>query len=347
MHSDDEKGKKSTQTRRDFIKTLSGTLAGALLFNRCDPGGGESDSQPDEPKPSVLGPRVGTANPYVTEGGRPILVCVEGSDFNAMLRAGLDAIGGLGKLVKDNQDVLIKPNLFEQSQYPWVSSPESIVGIIKEVKKVTSGLVNVGDESFEKTNLVYEHLSLWPIINEAGGILSNFLNTHKVRRSTWDSEKPDFLVFRDVYDAPVLISTPVLKRHYLSSLTCAIKNNVGTIRGSNASSTRGYMHYQSPNFMAELAEVAGLANPDLNIVDARSIVTEIGPFHEQGGPVVQLNKVIICGDIVATDAYCAKLMEENDSSFSASSIQATLSRAVGLGMGTSNLDDVDIMEIST
>ena len=84
MHIDDEKGKKSTQTRRDFIRTLSGTLAGALFLNRCDPGGGESDSQPDEPKPSVLGPRVGTVNPYVTEEGKSMLVCVEGSDFNTI-----------------------------------------------------------------------------------------------------------------------------------------------------------------------------------------------------------------------------------------------------------------------
>ncbi len=178
MHIDDEKGKKRTQTRRDFIKTLSGTLAGALLLNRCDPGEEDPDDQPDDSKPSVLGPRAGTGNPYVTEEGKPILVCVEGSDFDAMLRAGLDAMGGLEKLVTDNQDVLIKPNLFEKSQYPWISSPESIVSIIQEVKKVTSGLVNVGDESFEETIQVYEHLNLWPIINDAGGILSSFLNTH-------------------------------------------------------------------------------------------------------------------------------------------------------------------------
>lgn len=343
MNTQDKNGAKQTQSRREFLKSISSTMAGALILSGCNESGDGTDSD----KPSYYGPRPGITNPYVSGNGNPLLVCVEGTDFATMLDAGFAAIGGLNKLINQNQDVLIKPNLFERSEYPWISSPDSIVSIIKKVQTVSTGIVNVGDMSFEDTASVYEHLNLMPTINAAGGILLNFRETHKVRRDTWPSSKPDFAVFSAVYDAPILINTPVLKRHYLSRLTCAIKCNVGTISGSQATDTREYMHFRSPNFLAELAEVAGVSNPDLNIVDARSIVTVNGPFYEQGGNVVNTNKVIICGDIVATDVYCAKLMAENDPGFTLADIQTTIDRAVSLGLGTADLNRVEIIEVNT
>ena len=262
-----------------------------------------------------------------------------------MLEAGLEVIGGLSRLITNNRDVLIKPNLMESSVYPWISSKASIVDIIAEVRKVTAGAINVGDMSYEETAEVYRRLDIESAVAHSGGTLLMFSNTYKVRRDTWDAHKPDFEVYSAVYNAPVIINTPVLKRHSLAGLTCAVKCNVGTIKGSGATFTREYMHYRSPNFLAEIAEVAGLINPDLNIVDARSIVTQTGPFYSQQGPKVDTDIIVICGDIVATDAYCARLMEENDPSFSQSQIQVTLERAEQLGLGISDLNEVEILEV--
>lgn len=334
-----------THTRRDFLKTLVGSFAffTAIAANRC-----EKSNQPEEQQePPILGPRTGITNPFVNAQGNPILIDVNGNDFGIMLRAGLDALGGLEKLITSNSDVLIKPNLFEASQYPWISSPDSIVQVINEVKKVTGGNLNVGDMSFENTASVFQHLNLRTVINNAGGILLDFVNTHVVKRNNWPGSNPRYKVYADIYDSPVVINFPVLKRHYLAGLTCAIKNNVGTIEGSHASSSRNYMHNIAPDFMAELAYVASLTNPDLNIVDARSIVTEIGPYYSQHGTLVHLNKLVLCGDIVATDAYCAKLMAENDASYYAREIQSTLEPAEQLGIGTSNLNNIDVIEIFT
>ncbi|UCH93199.1 MAG: DUF362 domain-containing protein, partial [Candidatus Aminicenantes bacterium] len=324
MKKKEKKLKNASTSRRKFLKTLSGAAASVVVFGSCQGTSGNPDQ--GETRPTTYGPRAGAGNPYVNSEGKPILVCVEGSDFDEMLLRGLDAIGGLHKLVNNNQAVLIKPNLFEKSQYPWISSLTSITSIIQAVKQVSSGTVNVGDMSFEETSAVYDYLGIEDAVNNAGGTLLRFSQVYKVRRDSWPSSKPDFSVYADVYDTPVLINTPVLKRHYISSLTCAIKCNVGTIRGSGTTGTRAYVHYNSNDFMAELAEIAGLVKPDLNIVDARSIVTEIGPYYHQQGPLVDTNKIIICADIVATDAYCARLMEENDDSFSVSNIRRTLER---------------------
>jgi uncharacterized protein (DUF362 family) len=321
------------------LRIISGAAASAVfLGNSCPEKKGKGS------RPRIYEPRRRIPNPYITPDGKPILVSLKGKEFSRMLEVGLDILGGLSKLITNNRDVLIKPNLFESSEYPWISSKGSIVAIIEEVQKATVGAINVGDMSFEETANVYSHLDLESVVSHSGGSLLMFSNTYKVRRDTWDAYKPDFEVYSDVYNAPVIINTPVLKRHMLAGLTCALKNNVGAIKGSGASSTRNYIHSQSPSFPAEIAEVAGLINPELNIVDARSIVTQIGPFYEQQGPKAEADTIVICGDMVATDAYCARLMEKYDPSFSESQIRETLDRAELLGLGLSDLNEVEILE---
>lgn len=340
-----KKEKIKSTSRRNFIKILSGAAASAALLGTfsCKPGG---DSNNGNSQPTVLAPRVKKTNPYVTGDGRPILVSVRGNDFGQMLAAGLSLLGGLDLLIDNNQDVLINPNLNHTDPYPGVSSVDSIVSILDAVKQVTGGQVSVGDMGWEGSASVYGNLGVETAVTNAGGLLVTFSNAYRVRRSTWDSSKPNFRVYDHVYDAPILLSTCVVKRHKNAWLTCAIKNNVGTIVGSHMSSTREYLHNRSNNFLEELAEIAGLVNPELVIVDARSILTEKGPMLSDGGTVVDVGEVVISGDIVAADAYCAQMMEANDAAFSASNINLTLQRAVDLGLGISDLNQVEIISIS-
>jgi len=294
------------------------------------------------------GPRIGLSNPYVASNGKPILICVSGTDIKEMFGTGLEAIGGLGKLIFNNSDVLIKPNLNSQDVYPAISSVEGIVGLIEAVKGVTDGNVSVGDQSYDPTNMVYRHINLESAVSSAGASLLNFSSTYPVRRDTWDSNKPDFSVYSAVYDSPVIISFCCIKRHFLAKMSCALKNNVGNITGSGTTGSRAYLHDLSgKQFLQEVAEIAGLINPELTIVDARSMLTVSGPFSEWGVIKTGINKLIICGDMVATDAYCAKLLAENDDSFNISSFSETLTRAESLGLGTSDLEQVEIIEVES
>jgi uncharacterized protein (DUF362 family) len=129
-------------------------------------------------------------------------------------------------------------------------------------------------------------------------------------------------------------------------MTCALKNNVGIFRGPDASSSRAVLHSKSQDdFLRLVAEWAGLINPELSIVDARTILTRNGPLYDSGVPVTA-NRLVICGDMVATDAYCAQIMEQHDSTFSRSMIELTLERAELRGLGTADLTNVEIIEIT-
>lgn len=130
-----------------------------------------------------------------------------------------------------------------------------------------------------------------------------------------------------------------------TSMTCSLKCNVGAVSGSDMSGTRDYLHNQAPNLREEVAEIAALVNPELNIVDARTLLTQNGPLYDLGVPV-DANRIIICGDMVATDSYCRLLLAQHDSTYDPSKIDDMLQRAVSLGLGTSNLNQVEIIEIN-
>ena len=331
-------------SRRNFLRGISGAAAAALIGAACEKSKGSSSS-PENPPPasSALPPRNKAANAFVNGAGQPLLVCVTGTDFSAMLAAGLSRLGGLNRLIAADQNVLIKPNCNAPEPYPGMSDAGSVGAIVQEVKKVTAGTVSAGDQGFYPFSFNYGGMG--PAVEQAGGVMLTLSGTYDVRRSTWASNVPDFNVYSDVYDAPVIINTCVLKRHHTAIFTCALKNNVGAVAGPGAVLTRNYLHYQSPDFMGVVADIASVVNPDLNIVDARSVLTVGGPSYHSG-VVVDAHKLILCGDIVATDAYCSHILESLDDEFEASSVMSTIQSAADLGLGTSDLSQVEIIEIS-
>ena len=87
--------------------------------------------------------------------------------------------------------------------------------------------------------------------------------TYSVKRSGWSLNTLDFKVYKQIYDAPIIINACNLKRHHTADFTCAIKNNVGTVAGPGMVSTRYYLHREAEDFAATVAEIAGTVNPEL------------------------------------------------------------------------------------
>ncbi len=335
----------NNQTRRQFIKKCSQATASIMLFGACARG---EEPSVTEPEVIIKNPRQPLPNPYVTGDGKPILVCVEGNDFNQMLNAGLDAMGGLNRLVNSNQEVLIKPNCNYADPYPGASDPGSVAEIISAVKRVSTGIVSAGDQGWMPSDQVYGSIGLDTAVEAAEGVLLTFTDdsTYPVKNDDWTDIEGNMVVYAEAYDAPIILSLCSLKRHHTARMTCSLKNNVGVFRGPGMVWSRYYLHSQSQDgFLTTVAEFAGLINPELNIVDARTILTRNGPLYEQGTPV-SASKLIICGDMAATDAYCAGIMEQYDPAFSASMIDLTLERAELRGLGTADLNNVEIIEIS-
>jgi uncharacterized protein (DUF362 family) len=312
-------------------------------LSSCD----KETTTPDEPEEiTTISPRIRTTNPYVTSAGKPILVCVTGTDFSEMLKAGLSQLGGLSKLIGANEDVLIKPNCNAAEPYPGMSDVNSLVATVKEVQNVTSGTVTVADQGYEPAPGVYSYSNMDPLITEAGAELLVMDQTYLVKRSGWNLNTQDFKVYSTIYDAPIIINHCALKRHHTADHSCALKNNVGTVLGPGLISTRSYLHREASDFKETLAEIAFAVNPELNIVDARTVLTVAGPSYYSGVPV-QANKIVLCGDIVATDMYCQHILADLDPDCVLESPGTGVTGyAEALGLGTADLSQVEIIEIS-
>lgn len=334
--------KNHSLSRRDFLKYASGTAASALIQGACN----ETPTQPDKPvEPTPLSPRARASNVFVNAEGKPILVCVTGTDFAEMLAAGLAKLGGLGKLISERQEVLIKPNCNAAEPYPGASDVNSILSIIQEVKKTTTGKVTVADQGYEAASSVYTFTEMDPKVGQAGAELLAPSETYSVKRSGWSLNTLDFKVYKEIYDAPIIINACNLKRHHTADFTCALKNNVGTVAGPGLASTRNWLHREADNFAAAVAEMAGVINPELNIVDARTVLTVSGPSYHSG-VLVAANKIVLSGDIVATDAYSEKILADHDPQFEGGTGEEIITHAESLGLGTSDLSEVEVIEIS-
>jgi uncharacterized protein (DUF362 family) len=125
------------------------------------------------------------------------------------------------------------------------------------------GTVSAGDQGYDSFH--FDFAGMGPAVEQAGGRMLTLDNTYDVRRTGWASNVPDFKVYTDVYDAPIIINTCVLKRHQTALFSCAIKNNVGTVARPGAVQTRNFLHYQAADFMSVVADIAGVVNPNLNL----------------------------------------------------------------------------------
>ena len=97
-----------------------------------------------------------------------------------------------------------------------------------------------------------------------------------------------------------------------------------------------------------MAEIARLVNPELTIVDARSIVIGNGPTLSTRGATVRdrVDRLIISGDMVAGDVYCAAMMAEYDETFSTDMVAPTIAAAAAHGLGELDAARVEVIEVS-
>jgi len=336
-------------SRRKFLKTTASVTATLAVSSVLRAAGAV-----------IPGPRRGRGNCF-TEDGRPLLVVVEGMDVEKMLAGGLEAIGGLGKIVCSGDSVFLKPNYGSHRAYPTGSDPHFLVSIADYAKQCSAGSVTICDSSdayvlnrYNDHEHVFKTNNVFEIAKAAGvEVMCVHPMTEKlyspVFSGRWENN-PMIMTIPELLNASVVINQPMLKKHGAAHMTCALKNFFGAVHQPQRIYAHRHQGKGGPEgnefFMQTVAEFADAIRPELTIVDARKILTVRGPSLKKGSVVKDVNKIIISGDMVATDTYCAKILDENDETFSAEQIESTLKYAEKLGLGTSDLSKVKIIELT-
>jgi uncharacterized protein (DUF362 family) len=325
-------------TRRKFLKMGVSTaiaLGAPQIFTGCD-----KKKTPTQPA-----------------GINAQVAAVRGDDLAVMTRDVLDALGGIGEIVKQGETVFIKPNMvtlpWARSRNPFITGectkPEIIVAVADECLKAGASQVIIGDGS-QMYSFDWQYATTLngstDLVQAAERLSLEY--DRQVTLACLEDDSPGFVevpsrtylgqiaISNLLTSADRVISIPVAKTHSWAQLTLALKNFVGVtslkryaVWVNNSHWDRGgAFDHSTPQAIAQIyLDVVDAVRPDLSIIDFSIGIEGDGPTSGSGGTTVNMKDrlgswlVIASTDIMAADATAARIMSHN------------VGRVAHLGMG--------------
>jgi uncharacterized protein (DUF362 family) len=260
-------------TRR-ILLTLTGLAVLGIAIPACRKMLGQilfSPKAPQVPPPPLLD------NPF-KNGSKSLVAMVHGTDVPAMVEHAIELIGGLGKLPLAGTHTLLKPNVVGGGAPPITTDPRVVqaLGALVQTEKPAS--LVVGEMSAVMALPTRPYLERTGVMQVAGAIGADVIAFDD---EDWVEVHPPHVehsttvyVAKSAYEAERLISVPVINTHRHASFSCALKNTVGCVHGTN----KPWMY--GSGWEAAVAELNAAVRPHLYVVDGlQSLV------HGGRGPV--------------------------------------------------------------
>ena len=258
---------------------------------------------------------------------------------DAVLNA-LDLINAEDLLGGEDMSILIKPNILmgKEPERAVTTHPEVLRGVIRWLKKHGQNNITVGESSGTSdpgaTKRAFGESMIQQVCEEEGADWTPFEGTERKKYNV-----PNPLVLYDFYSSPLLeeadliINIPKIKTHWQCLLTCCIKNMFGTLILGNKAKT----HAKYPNhdaFSSALADIYSVSTPQLTVIDGFLCQEGKGPSQ---GDIVKMDLIMAGYDPVALDTAVCKLI-----GFDPEEVNY-INKAEEKGLGTSNLDQIEIL----
>ena len=282
---------------------------------------------------------VASWNPFATlrafgAEGAPDVAVARNAGPAELVRAAVNALGGMNEFVSRGDIVVVKPNigwdrLPEQAAN---TNPDIVAELVRMCLEAGAKKVKVFDNTCNRARRCYLRSGIQKAAKKAGADVS-FVHERKFRDVAIPEgvELKSWPFYRDALEADAIINVPIAKHHSMARLTIGLKNIMGIIGGD-----RGKIHNRFPPKIVDLNTVV---KPRLTVVDAYRILVANGP---QGGNPrdVRMPRVVIAStDRVAADSYAATLfgLTGRDLDY--------LVEAYRRGMGEIDLDKLVVREI--
>ncbi len=325
-----------------------------------------------EPRTETPLPRRGRENQVIGPSGKPLLVIVEGRDIDAMVDAGLKAIGGIRRIVGSNLSVLLKPNTNQRDPFPSITDPRTIRAVARHCREAGAQQIIVYEDHKRELDLYYQPETLagmeitlshspnlddyvlvgyegWQGDSDVPPITESSTGMLPWLKDYQPEKQPRIRVARQIQDAAVVINLPVLKRHFAGQITSALKNHFGSVYGPQRWLAHVALQTNRDYYDRKLVEFASAVRPELNITDVRSLQAGFGPNRNDSTRIVDgVNRLILTGDMVAADTVALDLMKSHDHSFTAENeriVRRQFEIAEEIGLGTSDLSRFEIVEL--
>jgi len=264
-----------------------------------------------------------------------VYICAGNGLLKSVLKKGFDALGGIEKVVRPGQSVLLKPNLTsnEDPITGGVTDVRMCAAIIELIKEhCNPGKIYCGENAGTGNMLteIYKNFGYEDICERQGIELVNFADSERIQVEIPDAMYAEVISFpKFVLEVDVFITLPLLKNHDTVCVTAAIKNSFGLV--TDDTRKQAHRDYAVEQYLVDIARVR---KPDFAIVDGR-----IGMEGIAGGTYFDYpryaNRIIMGADPVAVDVVCTHIMAQNPR-------VRYLQWADECGLGNFNLDYINI-----
>ena len=286
-------------------------------------------------------------NPLAAKGGFlsgtalaqdfPDLVAVRGTDATLMYQKAMAALGGLGRFVGKGQKILVKPNMgwAVPPEAAANTSPELLVAIIKNALELGASKVSVFDNTCDNWRGAYSRSGLEDAAKGAGAQVAPANEEGYFQKvEITGAERLKTISYHELYlEADVIINVPVLKHHGGAKMTAALKNLMGAVWDRSALHRNGLDQTIPEMFLYK--------KPALNIVEARRVMLSGGPRGHGDSRYLSAQMILASTDPVAVDAASARII--GDAGISA---PGYIARAEAMGLGTANLDSLNLQRLT-
>jgi len=277
------------------------------------------------------------------EADKTLVSVVHGDDIYALLKEGINLIGGLERLNIKGKSILIKPNIVNRYPSPANTNPLVIKNLIKILHECGVSKIFVGDMSAifalpTKKNAVKS--GIWEAISNENMEFVPFEEYGWVEVDIPDGRfVKKAIVSEFIYNVDRVINVPVIKTHSYANYSISLKNFIGAIHPQQ----RPY--FIAPDFWDEvIAELNAAYTPHLNILDGTKIFIKGGPTR---GTVAAPNLIITTGDRIAADVVGLSVIRSFGGWEQLNNMdvweQRQIKRAIELHLGVSNPSELKIV----
>ncbi len=346
--------------RREFLKAAVGGVCGMALASW------RAQLALAEPIKTLLGESLPAAGPIVS-----IQRFAQETEAAKAVEAALKLIGGIDKVIKSGEVVVIKPNIVNAEGGRWigrVTNSGVMEGVIKAVIDCgATPIVAEGtcEEKFGDTTGFAKEIGLLKICKRYGAKFVDLNTDHVVvKRVPQPLLWSQFHLARQALECDKFISVPVMKLHRATGVTLGMKNLVGVCSPkqyhTSSKYTRSMLHMQERTLWrqrygtldgegeiqqwnplgATIADLASTRPIDLVVVDGIYGEERNSPV---GGGMVDIKQrsgsyLILAGtNTVAVDAIGAHIMRQQPKRL------PQLRFASGKGLGTSDIKKIRVV----
>lgn len=340
---------KKELNRRSFIQRAAALSAGAAGLAGCAPTGDgpgtgdDDDATGEDPTP---GPT------YLVGVGA-------GEGYKTALEAALNETVGRNGLefIQPGETVFIKVNSNSGDYYPYSTRPRMVEEVAQWCWERGAKAVVVGDRSFFGDPGTLGNLEANGIAKataDAGAELL-ILDTNVDWVGITEEDAPEWIEgFRlpmPMLDADHIINLPIVKTHFISDFTMAMKLLIGAVHPDDRRRTGNLNPHSTQNnrLHKQIAQICQNLTPSINLLDGWEAVVRGGPTTTDGpgGQEDSPGLHIVSTDILAADVVGLAVLKE----FAVSSEDLhdygiwdhpQISEAVAANIGVSSLSADDI-----